>query len=96
MKKAELIALAAEASGETQGTVRAVLAAVDALTKERVATEPVFLFGLGKLSVALRVPRMARNPRTGAPAVVSERTVVKFRPSTSLRAAANGLADTDS
>lgn len=47
--------------------------------------------GFGSFKVVHKNERMAMNPRTGAKAVVSERDVVRFKPSPTLkRAVANG------
>jgi DNA-binding protein HU-beta len=42
--------------------------------------------GVGKLTVVTREARMGRNPRTGEPVPVPKSNVVKFKPSSALRA----------
>ena len=47
--------------------------------------QPVKIPGLGTFSLRDKVARPGRNPKTGAPAEVSARRVVTFKPSRSLR-----------
>jgi DNA-binding protein HU-beta len=88
--KQEFITRAAHASGESKTTVRRVLDAAAAVTRRAVSNgEPVFLFGLGKLSVVQRGEKRARNIRTGETVVVPPRKAVLLQPSDSLVEAAN-------
>ncbi len=47
--------------------------------------EEVKFAGLGTFKILGKRARMGRNPKTGAPAVISARRVVSFRPSTDFR-----------
>ncbi|HOY47540.1 MAG TPA: integration host factor subunit alpha [Alphaproteobacteria bacterium] len=50
-----------------------------------VRGEEVKFAGLGTFKILNKPERMGRNPKTGAPAVISARRVVSFRPSTEFR-----------
>ncbi|MBN1282133.1 MAG: integration host factor subunit alpha [Alphaproteobacteria bacterium] len=50
-----------------------------------VRGEEVKFAGLGTFKILNKPQRMGRNPKTGAPAVISARRVVSFRPSTEFR-----------
>lgn len=90
MKKAELIRSTAETSGIPASTVRVVVDALaDAALVALSKGEEVYLAGLGKLVVAQRGPKAARNLRTGEKLVVPPRKVVVYRPSLGANAAAN-------
>jgi integration host factor subunit alpha len=47
--------------------------------------EEVKITGMGAFKILNKKERMGRNPKTGAPAVISARRVVSFRPSTEFR-----------
>ena len=47
--------------------------------------EEVKFAGLGSFKILDKAPRMGRNPKTGAPAIISARRVATFRPSTEFR-----------
>jgi integration host factor subunit alpha len=47
--------------------------------------EDILISGFGKFYVRKKAERMGRNPKTGLEAVVSERSVVRFRCSPLLR-----------
>ena len=71
-------------------TVRSVLdEAASAVRESLSAGEPVFLFGLGKLSISQRGEKVARNIRTGETVIVPPRSVAVYRPSTSVDDAVN-------
>lgn len=90
MLKQELIARTAHVSGESKTTVRRIFDAAAAVTRRAVSKgEPVMLFGLGKLSVARRGEKRARNLHTGETVIVPERNAVVLQPSDSLVEAAN-------
>jgi len=90
MKKAEIIAQAAKLCGQHPQLVRDVLAAAAEAAKGAVQRgEEVFLFGLGKLEVAARGAKKARNIWTGDTVTVPPRRVVLFKASCSLLASAN-------
>lgn len=54
--------------------------------------EEVKLSGFGNFNLLHKKPRAARNPKTGASAMVSARTVVSFRPSSTLKRRFEDLA----
>ena len=90
MLKLELIRAVAKVSGESAATVRKVLEAAERVTRESLADGlPVMLFGLGKLVVAQRGTKLARNPRTGEAVTVPPHKVVVLKPSTGLADAVN-------
>ena len=91
MKKNDLIETIAKASGVSRQTVRDVLnAAAGAVRDSLAAGDPVFLFGLGKLSISQRGEKVARDLRTGKPVIVPPRKVAVYRSSTSVDEAVNG------
>jgi len=47
--------------------------------------EEVKFAGFGTFKILAKSARMGRNPKTGAPAVISARRVVSFRPSAEFR-----------
>jgi integration host factor subunit alpha len=63
---------------------------VDAVIEEIVTAisrgEEVKLSGFGAFSIREKAERMGRNPRSGAPAKITSRRVVVFRPSRLLKA----------
>lgn len=90
MKKTDLVDSISKSSGAPRQTVRDVLnAAASAVRDSLAAGEPVFLFGLGKLSISQRGEKVARDLRTGAPVIVPPRKVAVYRPSTSVDDAVN-------
>ena len=90
MKKFELIDDVAEESGYARTVVREILSATDRAVRRSIAAgDSVFLFGLGKVSVTRRPPRVAANFGNG-PVVVEACNALRFRPSSGLVAAANG------
>lgn len=89
MKKHELIDRVADVTGQPKVTVRTVLDAACDVVHVAIKTEPVFLMGLGKLSVVRRGEKHARNMRTGEPVIVPERNGIHFAPSTGLMRALN-------
>lgn len=54
--------------------------------------EEVKISGFGNFNLLTKKPRVARNPKTGASAMVSARTVVSFRPSPTLKRRFESLA----
>lgn len=90
MLKHEFIKRVAYVSGESPSKVRLVLTAAAAVTKKAVSKgEDVMLFGLGKIKVASRGEKRARNLHTGETVIVPPRKVVTLQPSTALAQAAN-------
>ncbi len=88
MTKNELIAAVAEDTGKSKADVGAVLASLaEVASKTLKEGGDLTLGGIGKLTVAKRDARQARNPSTGAMIDVPAKTVVKFK-------VAKNLADT--
>lgn len=81
--KSDIVDKIAERTGLTKLETKAVvdgflLSIVDALAEGK----RIELRGFGVFTVKSRKPRMARNPRTGAPVPLEERWVPTFRVST--------------
>lgn len=92
MKKDEIIAATAELSGYSHAVVRDVLrASLRVVERTLRGGDVVRLFGIGKLGVAQRGEKYARDLRTGETVVVPPRRVVLFRPSAAMVRAANGV-----
>ena len=66
-------------------TARIVASAFETICDRLSAGEDVRLSGFGAFRVVRRAERLARNPKTGDPAMVPERTTVVLRPSPVLR-----------
>ena len=80
MTKNELIAAVAEGTGHTKADISAVMASLAAVAAKTLKDGgDVTLGGIGKLTVAKRDARQARNPSTGAMIDVPAKTVVKFK-----------------
>ena len=85
VRKKALINDTAVRTGHTRATVREVFDAAADIARTAIGRgDPVFLIGLGKLSVVRRAARPARNPRTGEAVMVPERNTLVFRPSDKL------------
>mgnify|MGYP001025802286 CR=1 FL=1 len=88
MSKNELIAAVADGTDKTKADVSAILASfAEVAAKTLQKGGDVTLGGFGKLTIAKRDARQARNPSTGAMIDVPAKTVVKFK-------VAKDLADT--
>lgn len=57
----------------------------DEISEALVNGEEVKFAGLGTFKILEKNARMGRNPKTGAPAIITARNVVTFRPSTEFR-----------
>ena len=57
----------------------------DEIGEALIHGEEVKFAGLGTFKILAKNARMGRNPKTGAPAVITARNVVTFRPSTEFR-----------
>ena len=78
LSKAELAAALAKKSGLTKKAGAELLDYLAELAHKH--TKKSFtLPGIGKLALQSRKARMCRNPKTGAPAPIPARKVVKFR-----------------
>ena len=58
----------------------------DEISQALINGEEVKFAGFGTFKILTKNARMGRNPKTGAPAVITARNVVTFRPSTEFRA----------
>ncbi|MCH7650681.1 MAG: HU family DNA-binding protein [Nitrospinae bacterium] len=87
------IEVAAEVHCATGMTVKkadvAVLVILATIGRELASDRPVLIRGFGAFRSAKKKARMGRNPRTGEPAVVKPRTVVRFKASKALKQAVN-------
>ena len=91
MKKKDLIKALAENAGTTQADSERVLDALtDTIVRAMKRGEEVTIPGIGKLTVAQRAPKAARNPITGEAVQVPARLAPKFSASSTLKAALNG------
>ncbi len=57
----------------------------DEICESLINGEEVKFAGFGTFKILAKSARMGRNPKTGAPAVISARRVVSFRPSAEFR-----------
>jgi nucleoid DNA-binding protein len=94
MKKVEMAQRIAAAmaitTGQADAAVEAILTAVkDALRQG----EAVTLRGVGTWQVRAKRARVGRNPKTGAPAAIPARRVVRFTAGKVLKQAVTGGAD---
>lgn len=82
LSKAEFEANVAALCGQKRATIDAVLRAAASVIREATATgQTVALPELGRFSVKTRAARTGRNPQTGAPVDIPEKTDLTFRPS---------------
>ena len=57
----------------------------DEMREALISNEEVKFAGFGTFKILTKSARMGRNPKTGAPAVISARNVATFRPSAEFR-----------
>jgi len=57
----------------------------DEIAQSLIHGEEVKFAGFGSFKILQKSERIGRNPKTGAPAVISARRVATFRPSTDFR-----------
>lgn len=57
----------------------------DEIRESLVHGEEVKFAGFGSFKILTKPQRMGRNPKTGAPAIISARRVASFRPSSEFR-----------
>ncbi len=91
MIRSELVARIAEMNPHLYA--RDVEAVVDTIL-DRIETalvqgDRVELRDFGAFTVQHRAPRTGRNPRTGAPVAISEKTAIHFKPGKGMRARLN-------
>lgn len=88
MRKSELVAAMAQASGISRDAAFAALdGALDAIRAALRDGETVQLVGFGVFEVRARAAHTGRNPQTGEPMQIAAMRVPAFRPSASLKAA---------
>lgn len=79
MNKAELVALVAEKTGQTQKVVAGVVdAAFEAIMDTVAVGDSANFVGFGAFSRSERAARTGRNPQTGAELQIEATTVPKF------------------
>ncbi len=85
--KADLVEYVATVTGFTKRDAAAIIDAfLNALCKALEENNRVEIRGLGVFKNKQRRPRVARNPKTGAPVQVPSRLVPTFKPSRLLKA----------
>lgn len=81
MNKNELIARVALTQGTSKTAAAASVEAVlDAIGHGVMRDNEVMIVGFGKFTRVVRPERVGRNPQTGAPIVMEEKHVVRFKP----------------
>lgn len=95
VNKTELVKTLATRTGLNQRDVGAVLDALfdpdgGVVPGELAAGRAVAIRGFGTFEVRLAAPRLARNPRTGAPVQIPAQTRPTWRPAAPLRERLNG------
>lgn len=58
----------------------------DEIAESLIHGEEVKFAGLGSFKILNKAQRLGRNPKTGAPAIISARRVASFRPNNEFRA----------
>jgi len=86
VSKKELVQKVAEATGLTKRDVEAVYnSLVETIISELKAGRPVYIAGLGTFKPVDKPATEKRNPQTGGIINIPPRTVLKFRPSASVK-----------
>lgn len=86
MKKADLVAKMAEGADITRKQAELALNCfVSSVTEALKAEEKVTLVGFGSFLAVTRKARIGRNPQTGEPLKIAEKTSGKFSPGKSLK-----------
>jgi integration host factor beta subunit len=90
MRKSELVRTVADETHLTQVKAEdAVEAILDEIKAALSRGDEVILRRFGAFSVRAKEARPGRNPKTGEPADIGARYVVRFKPGKQLRAAVN-------
>jgi len=88
MNKKELVDVIAGLNGETKkSTTERVEQFINVIKDTLSDGNDVELYGFGKFKLSKRKAYTARNPQTGDPIDVPEKTVVTFKPAKSLKEA---------
>jgi DNA-binding protein HU-beta len=91
MNKDTLVGAIAEKSGLTRKDSESALNAfIQAVTESLAKKEKVTLIGFGTFAVVKRAARTGRNPSTGKPMQIPEKSVPKFSPGTNLKEKVGG------
>ncbi len=91
MTKADIIERVQKKIGGTRLECAALVESVLSIMKDTLETgEDVKISGFGKFTVRKKHDRKGRNPQTGEDMTITARRVLTFKPSPSLRSAANG------
>lgn len=91
MNKAELIEALADKTGLRRKDAKDVLDAYISIITDRMCNrEEVNLVGFGSFVPKLQTERLARNPKSGEPILIPERTTVKFKAGKILLDTVNG------
>ncbi len=86
MNKSELVKAVATQSGQTQAQVgETVDALLGVITDQLKSGEQVILAGFGTFKAKHREARTGRNPRTGEPVDIPEKTTAAWTPSPALK-----------
>jgi DNA-binding protein HU-beta/integration host factor subunit beta len=90
MIKQDIIDNVSSATGLTKVEVEAVLnESFSEIIKALSSNDKIELRGFGTLSVKHRLPKKARNPKTGDPIFLPERYVPVFKPSKLMKKTVN-------
>ncbi|MBO8406985.1 MAG: integration host factor subunit alpha [Proteobacteria bacterium] len=77
--------LRAEFGFTTADAFKLVDIVFDEIRESLIHGEEVKFAGFGSFKILDKPQRMGRNPKTGAPAIITARRVVSFRPSSEFR-----------
>lgn len=90
MNKAQFInALAAKAGLQKNEAKKVIETCMDVVTECMSKKEEIVFVGFGTMSPRPQTSRMGRNPKTGTPVMIKERTTVRFKPGKFLLEAIN-------
>lgn len=91
MKKDELLAALADASGETKSSVAAVLGALAGVAEGALKDgSSITLPGVGKIDAAERAAREVRNPQTGEKRMADAHMAPRFKFAAPFKASIKG------
>jgi DNA-binding protein HU-beta len=86
MRQEEAVAIVSERVGLVKSDVRLVITAYNELNVETLEKgDDVCMTGIGKIRAWLKKGRMGRNPKTGEPLIIPDKTVVKISVCKSLK-----------
>ena len=80
MNKTDLTNKIAAGSGLSKVDAKKALdAAIEAISESLKAGDKVAILGFGTFAPSVKPARVGKNPRTGEPVQIAEKTVVKFK-----------------